>query len=66
VVWCQEEPKNMGAWFFVQERIHEVLRMDQRFWYVGRPSAASPATGSAKIHDTEQQTLLHDAFRVKD
>ena len=64
VVWCQEEPRNMGAWFFVQERINAVLRRDQTLQYVGRPSAASPATGSAKIHDREQQSLLSEAFQV--
>ncbi len=61
VVWCQEEPRNMGAWFFVQERLLEVLTDQQRLRYAGRAAAASPATGSAKVHDKEQAALLNDA-----
>ena len=52
VVWCQEEPENMGAWSFVDRRIEKVLRrLDmkvRRPAYVGREAAASPATGLAK------------------
>ncbi len=62
VVWCQEEPHNMGAWFFVQPILREHLLMNQRLRYVGRAAAASPATGSAKIHEREQEQLLNDAF----
>lgn len=64
VVWCQEEPKNMGAWFFVQPLISEHLRMGQRLHYVGRDAAASPATGSARLHEQEQSNLLNAAFSV--
>lgn len=64
VVWCQEEPKNMGAWFFVEPLIRDVLRLDQHLHYVGRPAAASPATGSAKVHEREQDTLLTKTFEA--
>src|SRR5919112_1085654 len=58
VVWCQEEPENMGAWTFVDRRIEGVLKgLDikaKRPDYVGRKEAASPATGLAKVHAAEQ------------
>ena len=54
VVWCQEEPENMGAWNFVDRRIETVLggldSKAKRPAYVGREAAASPATGSARAH----------------
>ncbi|MEQ9266014.1 MAG: multifunctional oxoglutarate decarboxylase/oxoglutarate dehydrogenase thiamine pyrophosphate-binding subunit/dihydrolipoyllysine-residue succinyltransferase subunit [Balneolaceae bacterium] len=64
VIWCQEEPKNMGAWSFVASRFMEVLAKGQKLSYVGRQAAASPATGQKKIHDKEQATLVEDALKV--
>jgi 2-oxoglutarate dehydrogenase E1 component len=62
VVWCQEEPENMGAWSFVDRRIENVLRLldmkVRRPAYVGRDPAASPATGLAKTHVIEQARLV--------
>jgi 2-oxoglutarate dehydrogenase E1 component len=62
VVWCQEEPENMGAWCFVDRRIEKVLlRLDtkvRRPIYVGREAAASPATGLAKTHMVQQARLV--------
>ncbi|HEX3525553.1 MAG TPA: 2-oxoglutarate dehydrogenase E1 component [Thermoanaerobaculia bacterium] len=60
VVWVQEEPANMGAQFFVQPRIERLLRRPVRS--VKRSASGSPATGSAKAHTLEQQTLLTLAF----
>jgi 2-oxoglutarate dehydrogenase E1 component len=61
VVWCQEEPKNMGAWpSFAQWFADELPELRVR--YVGRPAAASPATGSHKKHVAEQGALLTAAF----
>jgi len=60
VVWVQEEPANMGALFFVQPRIERLLRRPIRS--VKRSASGSPATGSAKAHTLEQQTLLTLAF----
>lgn len=61
-VWCQEEPENMGAWTFVDRRIEKVLSsLDSKMnrpVYVGRPAAASPATGLAKTHMAEQSRLV--------
>jgi 2-oxoglutarate dehydrogenase E1 component len=61
-VWVQEEPENMGAWRFL--RIHFGERLFDRFPFTGvcRQSAASPATGSKKSHDLEQNELLGAAF----
>ncbi len=68
VVWCQEEPKNQGAWFFVEPNIEWVLgRLDakaKRPAYVGRPASASPATGIASRHKAEQQALVESALTL--
>ena len=66
VVWCQEEPKNQGSWHFAMENIEETLaEMNHkagRAKYVGRPSAAAPATGSNKRHGEEQAKLVDEAL----
>ncbi len=62
VVWCQEEPANMGAWSFVFGRIQDVLVPESKLAYAGRTAAASPATGSGRIHRREQQDLIEAAF----
>jgi 2-oxoglutarate dehydrogenase E1 component len=68
VVWCQEEPENMGAWHFVDRRIERVLsRLDspvRRPAYFGREAAASPATGSARTHGREKATLVAAAIGI--
>lgn len=68
VVWCQEEPANMGAWFFLDRRIEGVLteigHKAGRPKYAGRPEAASPATGLLKRHNQEQAKLLDEALSV--
>ncbi|MCQ8241889.1 2-oxoglutarate dehydrogenase E1 component [Rhizosaccharibacter radicis] len=69
VVWCQEEPENMGSWSFVDRRIEAVLRRlglkHNRPVYAGRVAAASPATGLARTHATEQAALVRDALGVR-
>lgn len=66
VVWCQEEPKNNGAWFFVEPEIEAALAAAKskvaRARYVGRTASASPATGLAKRHASEQGALVADAL----
>jgi 2-oxoglutarate dehydrogenase E1 component len=68
VVWCQEEPENMGAWTFVDRKIERVLRelghKAHRPVYVGRAAAASPATGQARVHLAQQQALVRKALTV--
>ena len=66
VVWCQEEPKNNGSWFFVEPFIEEALKAAgtkaTRPRYAGRTASASPATGLAKRHALEQGALVADAL----
>ncbi|MEQ8443797.1 MAG: 2-oxoglutarate dehydrogenase E1 component [Alphaproteobacteria bacterium] len=69
VVWCQEEPENNGSWFFIDRRIERVLgeinhKPNARPRYIGRPAAASPATGSAKRHAAEQKALVNEALSL--
>ncbi len=62
VVWCQDEPQNQGAWFFVQHYIHENMADGQRLGYAGRPASASPAVGYAHLHQEQLKALLEQAF----
>ena len=66
VVWCQEEPRNNGSWFFVEPFIEEALKAAKakvhRPRYAGRAASASPATGLAKRHVLEQNALVADAL----
>ena len=68
LVWCQEEPRNMGAWVFVSTFIEEIAEeagfKNPRPRYAGRHSAASPATGSFRRHQEEQASLLDDALTL--
>ncbi|HUD91575.1 2-oxoglutarate dehydrogenase E1 component [Sphingobium sp.] len=66
VVWCQEEPRNNGAWFFVEPYVEEALakagKAPMRARYAGRKASASPATGLASRHVSEQGALVADAL----
>jgi 2-oxoglutarate dehydrogenase E1 component len=62
LVWCQEEPQNMGAWFFVAPRLENLMANSVRPRYVGRPASASPATGSYVLHELEQKQLVDRAL----
>jgi len=62
VVWCQDEPQNQGAWFFVQHHIQEALKEGQRLTYAGRPASASPAVGYYDKHYAQQKELLTAAL----
>ena len=68
LVWCQEEARNMGAWDHIDEFVLEVIEElgfeHTELRYAGRMSAASPATGQAKIHAEEQEALVQDALQV--
>jgi 2-oxoglutarate dehydrogenase E1 component len=69
VVWCQEEPRNNGAWFFVESKIEEALanagHKGMRPGYAGRGAAASPATGLASKHAAQQKALVAEALGLK-
>jgi len=64
--WCQEEPKNMGAWFSVRDYIQWTLdtikAKNNEISYIGRSPDASPATGYAKRHLSEQQEIINEVF----
>jgi len=67
VVWAQEEPRNMGAWTFLQLRLDAMLEeihgdCEHQVRYAGRPASASPAVGSAKIHKRDQAELVRQAL----
>jgi 2-oxoglutarate dehydrogenase E1 component len=62
IVWVQEEPRNMGAWPFINERLSAVLGQNQKLQYVGRPISAAPATGSHHRHDDQQKALVKRAL----
>lgn len=62
VVWCQDEPQNQGAWFFVQHNIHENLQEGQKLGYAGRAASASPAVGYSHLHQEQQKALVDAAF----
>jgi len=62
LVWCQDEPQNQGAWFFVQHYIHENMLDGQKLGYAGRAASASPAVGYAHLHQEQQKNLLEAAF----
>ncbi len=69
MIWCQEEPKNQGAWTFIEPNIEWVLTRIEaehtRPVYVGRPASASPATGLGKTHKAQQETLVDTALTIE-
>jgi 2-oxoglutarate dehydrogenase E1 component len=62
IYWAQEEPWNMGAWHVMYRRLRRVVPEDCTLSYVGRAEAASPATGSFKVHLQEEADLIQNAF----
>jgi 2-oxoglutarate dehydrogenase E1 component len=62
IVWCQDEPQNQGAWFFVQHYIHENMVEGQKLGYSGRAASASPAVGYSHLHQEQQKALVENAF----
>jgi 2-oxoglutarate dehydrogenase E1 component len=69
IVWCQEEPRNQGAWYQIQHHLRALTREHQTLGYAGRAPSASPACGSVQLHRTQQQALIDTALsasRVED
>ncbi|GAB4573135.1 MAG: hypothetical protein Tsb008_07230 [Rhodothalassiaceae bacterium] len=68
VIWCQEEPKNMGAWSFVEPYLEAAMAeagsIPSRPLYVGRKPSAATATGLASRHQKEQQALVFEALGI--
>ncbi len=69
MIWCQEEPKNQGAWTFIEPNIEWVLTRIKakhtRPRYVGRATSASPATGLASQHKAQQEALVNEALSIE-
>ena len=63
IVWVQEEPRNMGAWTYMEPRLRELVDEQLPIWYVGKPSRPSPAQGSAAFHKREHAGIVRAAFR---
>ncbi|HEX2728352.1 MAG TPA: 2-oxoglutarate dehydrogenase E1 component, partial [Rubrobacteraceae bacterium] len=65
VLWVQEEPKNMGAWAFVEPQLRDIVG-ELPIRYVGKPGRPSPAQGSAKFHKQEHAEIIREAFESVD
>ena len=59
-IWVQEEPENMGGWFFVRDRMEKIT--GQKLHYVGRKFSASPATGFPAIYKKQQEAISNEAL----
>jgi 2-oxoglutarate dehydrogenase E1 component len=66
LVWCQEEPKNQGAWDFAKPRLPAMLEKEWYLHYVGRQSSSAPAVGSAKLHAIQQKEFVERAVMYDD
>ncbi|MBI4356967.1 MAG: 2-oxoglutarate dehydrogenase E1 component [Gammaproteobacteria bacterium] len=64
VVWCQEEPKNQGAWYSSQHHFRHCLQKGQTLQYVGRPDSASPAVGYSTVHAQQEEAILKEALQT--
>jgi 2-oxoglutarate dehydrogenase E1 component len=64
VTWVQDEPRNRGAWTFMESRLTELLPDPVTLHYVGRDEAASPATGSTRMHEAEEKELVQQALEI--
>lgn len=62
IVWCQEEPKNMGSWTFILPRLQEIF--EKEIHYAGRAPSASPAVGTLQVHLAQQASLVKEAFTI--
>ena len=64
IVWCQEEPRNQGAWRHIQHYLMRNLLPHQKLFYAGRESSASPAAGYKSLHDKQQKELINQALTL--
>ncbi len=65
IVWVQEEPKNMGAWFYINLKIRSVVPKNVSVRYIGRPNRSSPAEGDPTAHKLEQKRIITEALKFK-
>ncbi|MBX2848009.1 MAG: 2-oxoglutarate dehydrogenase E1 component [Acidiferrobacterales bacterium] len=66
VVWCQEEPKNQGAWYQIMHHIRACIELKHTLLYAGRDASASPAAGYLAVHRDQQASLVHAALSPLD
>jgi len=64
IVWCQEEPRNQGAWYQTMHNLRAAMHEGQSLYYAGRPSSASPAVGYFSVHIEEQTRLVKEAITI--
>jgi len=64
IVWCQEEPRNQGAWYQTMHNLLRDMHAGQTLHYAGRPSSASPAVGNHFVHTEEQRKLVQEAITL--
>lgn len=62
VIWVQDEPKNQGAWSFINMHIYAAMNQGQKLFYSGRDSSAAPAVGYSSKHQEQQKCLINNAF----
>jgi 2-oxoglutarate dehydrogenase E1 component len=61
-VWCQEEPKNQGAWYATRHKFEEIIGDENRLIYTGRAALSAPAVGYAGLHVQQQESLVRQAL----
>lgn len=66
IVWCQEEPKNQGAWYQIMHHFRACIGDQQALFYVGRDASASPASGYLAVHREQQNRLVNEALSKLD
>jgi len=64
ITWCQEEPKNQGAWYPIRHHLQHCTGEKQTLYYTGRQISASPAVGSFAVHQQEQKALVAQALEM--
>ncbi len=62
IIWCQEEPKNQGAWYAMQHHMRACLAKGQTLHYIGREASASPAVGYMFMHVKQQEALVNGVY----
>jgi 2-oxoglutarate dehydrogenase E1 component len=65
VVWCQDEPKNQGAWFCTRDRLLKCLPADKELICVSRPPMAAPAAGYPLLHKKDQETVINQTLNLE-